>query len=236
MFKNLTLKLAILMIASMFSTACSTHQTWIYRASGKSMISKPLVNEPIVIVPFLDQRASTNDNKTLLYAVPFMPFGWANYEAPEGVARHITSGLWQNYKPVDDFAKALVLEMENAELFKDVSFSFNRGDKYYIQGVILKTGYSGKMFSYLLSIYGPILWLIGLPAVTVENTLKIELSLVNNKSKKILFTKEYDATPYSEIGWIYSLPNDFHYAEMLNEVYKKFIYDLRTELSNGIKN
>jgi len=228
-------KLGYLLLGTALLVSCSTHQTWIYKTNAKPANGPSLSKDAVVVIPFSDQRASNNDNKTALYMVPLMPFGWANYQAPEGVPKHITSGLWKNYKPVDDFAKALALELENAELFKEASFDNKKGDKYYIQGTIINTGYKGKMFSYLLSIYGPILWLIGFPAVTVENTLTLELNLMNNRTKKSLFSKSYSATPFSEVGWVYDLPNDFRYAEMVKEIYGQFVGDLKAQFPKGLK-
>ncbi|PNV72140.1 hypothetical protein BES34_019935 [Leptospira inadai serovar Lyme] len=229
------MKIGSLLVGAALFVSCSTHQTWIYKANPKPVNAPALSKDSVIIVPFNDQRQSNNDNKTALYMVPLMPFGWANYEAPEGVPRHITSGLWQNYKPVEDYAKALAIELENAELFREASFDNKKGDKYYIQGTIVNTGYKGKMFSYLLSIWGPLLWFVGLPAVTVENSLTLELSLMNHKTKKTLFSKKYTATPFSEVGWIYDLPNDFRYAEMVKEIYGQFVTDLKTTFPKGLK-
>jgi hypothetical protein len=36
----------------------------------------------------------------------------------------------------------------------------------------------------------------------------------------------FKAESYKKTGWIYSLPNDFRYSEMLAELYKDFSEDL----------
>lgn len=91
------------------------------------------------------------------------------------------------------------------------------------------------MFSYGLASLGPLLWYLGAPAVKVENDLSLEMSLLNQKSGKILFAKKYSAVPISELGWIYSFPDDFRYSEILREVFREFISDLNAEFPSGLK-
>jgi hypothetical protein len=141
---------------------------------------------------------------------------------------HVTSALWTNYKPTEDYAKALATELQNARIFKESYFDFRRGDaEIIVAGKIMGTKYTGRMISYGLSAYGPLLWLFGLPAGTVSNDLSIELHCVDAQSNRELFSKTYTAPPYSATVWLYSMPNDFNYPSMLKEVYEKFLDDLR---------
>jgi len=60
-----------------------------------------------VVLPFEDLRTNENNNYWAMYMIPLMPFGWSNYSAPEGAQMHMNSGLWVNYKPTEDYPKAL---------------------------------------------------------------------------------------------------------------------------------
>ncbi|NOY69335.1 MAG: hypothetical protein GXP53_07575, partial [Deltaproteobacteria bacterium] len=55
--------------------------------------------------------------------------------------------------------------------------SSGRRASYFISGSILSTQYKGKLFSYGLSVYGPVLWFIGFPATTIQNELSVEMAL-----------------------------------------------------------
>ena len=152
------------------------------------------------------------------------------FNVPEGYQMHITSGLWINYKPTEDFAKALATELQNAQIFKEAHFDFGRGDaNIIVNGKILGTQYNGKILSYELSAFGPLLWLFGLPAGTFSNDLSIELRCIDAGSNRQLFSKTYTAPTYSKTAWIYSLPSDFNYSEMLKALYKEFLSDLSAQ-------
>jgi hypothetical protein len=159
-----------------------------------------------------------------------MPFGWADYSAPEGATMHATSGLWVNYKPTEDFAKALGQELTDTGRYKEAYFSFKTEDVDYVfKGQILNSDYHGDIISYGLSIYGPVLWLI-LPAGTVDNDLSLRLACVDRRTNSTIFQETYSAEHYHELYWVYSMPNDFNYPDMLKSVYGKFTSDL---LTNG---
>jgi hypothetical protein len=183
-----------------------------------------------VVLPFEDDREDINSNDFLLYAIPLVPFGWQDLNVPEGAQMHLTSGLWINYKPTEDFAKALAEELENARLFNETHFDFGRGTAdVVIHGKILNTYYQSKILSYGLSVYGPMLWLLGLPAGTFTNQLSVELSCSDPRNSQVIFSKKYDIPPEGKVVWIYTLPSDFNYAEMLKQVNQQFVGDLRTQ-------
>jgi hypothetical protein len=217
-------------LAGVLVTGCASQKTWVYRSNeyGASIGAPP---RKAVVLPYRDARSNENSNRILVYMIPIVPFGWTTQETPEGVNQHVTSGLWINYKPVEDYPKALVEDLRNSRLFSDAFFDFKEGDAdYVIQGTIYSTRYTGKIFSYGLSVYGPLLWLVGLPAGSASNDLSVELTCVDRKSGRQVLSKRYDAPSYSATSFLYVMANDFNYPDMLASVNKRFVDDLRAAL------
>ncbi len=217
--------LAGLVIA--LGTGCSSEKTWVYRANT---YSAPAVTsaKTVAVRPFDDMRVNENNNLWGLYALPLMPFGWQTLNTPEGVQMHTTSGMWLNFKPTEDFPKALAEDLRNTHLFTDAYFDYrSEAGDYAVNGKILSTKYTGRIISYCLGFYGPDLWLIGLPSCWTQNELSLQLSLVDSKTKKELFTKIYTADPQSHLAWLYYISSDFNYAEMLQDLNKQFCDDIQ---------
>ena len=77
-----------------------------------------------------------------------------------------------------------------------------------------------------MSFYGPLLWWFGAPATTASNHLALDLTCTDVHTGRQVFSKRYEASPYSDTSWIYALGNDFNYPAMLAEVYRQFADDL----------
>lgn len=215
-----------LVIFLVLISGCASQRSWVYRPNiycqGPTICSKTAV-----VLPFIDERKNINKNRIALNLIPLMPFGWADYNIPEGQQMHLCSGIWMNYKPTEDFAKALAQELENAHVFSDTYFDFRKRDSdIVIKGEILSTKYKEKMITYGLSVYGPLLWLIGLPSGTASNELSLRLTCLDENSNRILFSREYSAPRYSKVSWIYAVKNDFNYPTMLKDIYAHFVLDL----------
>ncbi len=207
--------------------ACSEQKAWVYRVGEYQSPPSQAQRKTVVILPFDDLRGDENHNRIGLSLIPLFPFGWVNYSAPEGAQIHVTSGLWINYKPTEDFPKALAQELTSTGRYKDAYFNFRTDPAadYVIKGQIINTDYYGEQFTYGLSVYGPLLWLLGLPAATVDNNLSIRLTCAD-KTGASVFSQTYTAPEYHEVGWIYALPSDFQYASMLGGLYGHFVKDL----------
>ncbi len=207
-------------------SGCSTQRSWVYSADGV----KPGVSsqKDLVVMPFVDKREGVNKDNLDLAIVPLVLYTEAAYSVPEGQDEHVNSSEWSNYKPVDDFPKALVVELSQQQLFSNVRYSDNKKDAYYhVTGEILETDYNATMYTYGLSIYAPVAWALGAPMSVVSNTLVLKLELVDNRGNVVL-SKEYSAPEYSERSWIYNTKNDFEYPVMLNAIYKDFTQDIVT--------
>lgn len=223
--KRLSVVIPLMMVTIV--TGCASQKAWVYQPNTYSSTQSGSTKTAAVL-PFDDARKNENKNCIAMYLIPLMPYGWADFNTPEGVQMHITSGMWLNYKPTEDYAKALAEESRKAGVFKEAYFDYRKGNSdYFIQGKIVNTKYEGKIFSYGFSAYGPLLWFFGLPAAHTENELTIELSCVDSKTDKVVFSKSYQATPRSNVSFIYTMKNDFNYSEMLAEVYKQFFRDIK---------
>lgn len=226
--KNQLLKILSLSIV-IFITSCNHQRGWVYKTndySSSSLDSKFKTNT-VNVQEFLDNRPAENKNYTLLYLIPLVPYSTTDLNSPETISYHLNSGLWINFDPRNDFARALTAELNEAKIFGDSLLSNSKRDSdYFIKGEILLMNYKGKLYSYGFGPYVTIPWLLGLPATTVSNDLEIKLSLINSKTKKVLFTKNYKATPYKKTSNAYNMANDFYYPEMLREINKEFISDI----------
>lgn len=218
--------LTAVIVSMLLSTGCQSQKAWVY-APNQFQDKQALSSKKAIVQQFEDLRENDNSNYIGFYVVPLFPFGWQDFKVPEGSSGHVFSHLWINYKPTEDFPKALASELQNARVFKEAHFDFGRGDaEVIVSGKILNTDYSGKLITYGLSVYGPVLWLIGLPAGTVSNDPSVEIHCIDANSNRQLFAKTYTVPTYSRWGWIYSMPNDFNYPDMLKDIYMQFVSDL----------
>jgi len=222
--------LLIGMLMMLIISGCATQRAWVYKAEPPVSMA-PMINKSVAVRPLSDERENINRNAWLMYLIPLMPFGWQDLKTPEGVQMHIRSGLWL-FKPTEDFAKAIAEELNNSGIFKEVFFT-NRpseGDLIF-KGEIKSTDYDGKMITYCLSVYGPTLWLIGLPASHVENVLALSLQLVDSKTNEVLWQGTYEKRE-GHTSWIYALQPDFLYDRLLKEVMKEALPSLKNKLAN----
>ncbi len=228
--KNIKILIAVVIL--FLVSSCTTQQGWTYKKNDFNAVSKSKFSNSSVVIPeFEDARLNDNKNNILLYLIPFYPFGSQKFSTPETVAGHLNSGLWVNFKPTEDFAKALILELESTNIFYEVYFSNRKSnERYSIKGRIVSTKYEGKMLSYGLSFYAGFLWFAGLPATSVSNDLALELSFIDNKNNNIIFSKSYRVESKKEVSWIYNIKSDFKYSYLLKDIYKQFIDDLSNHI------
>jgi hypothetical protein len=164
-----------------------------------------------------------------MYAIPLMPMGWQDLNTPEGVQMHINSGLW-TFKPNEDFAKAIAEELNNTSMFKEVFFTHRPSDADLIlKGKILSTKYDGKIITYGLSVYGPLLWFVGFPSAYISNDLSLEFELVESKTNSILWKKSFQKDKGS-ISFLYYMQADFTYDTLLKEIMKEAIPSIKDQL------
>mgnify|MGYP001163300003 CR=1 FL=1 len=220
----------MVILALFLLCGCANQRAWTYKAEPYVKMA-PVLNKSVAVPPFSDQRENTNSNYAMMYLVPLMPFGWQDLNTPEGVQMHLNSGLWI-FKPNEDFAKATAEELNNTSMFKEVFFTHRASDAdLTLKGKIISTNYNGKMITYGLSAYGPLLWFIGFPATYVENALELQLELIEGKTNEVLWQKSFKKDQ-NHVSVIYAMQPDFMYDSLLKEVMNEAIPSLRNKLSS----
>lgn len=224
--------LCLVLFYVFFLSGCANQRAWTYKAEPQVQMT-PILNKSVAVPPLSDQRENTNNNMAGMYLIPLMPFGWQDLNTPEGVQMHTNSGLWI-FRPNEDFAKAIAEELSNTSMFKEVFFTHRPSDaELTLKGKILSTKYDGKMITYGLSVYGPLLWLIGLPASYVSNDLSLQLELVETKTNAVLWQQSYQKNS-DTVSIIYGMQPDFMYDSLLKDIMKEAIPSIKNKLSTQV--
>ena len=215
-------------------SGCAHQKAWVYKAEPR-VVATPLLNKSVAVPPLVDDRQNSNTNAMLMYMIPLMPFGWQNLNTPETIQMHANSGLWI-FKPSDDFAKAIAEELNNSSIFKEAFFTNRESEgELAIRGKVLSTNYDSYMYTYGLSVYGPLLWLFFFPADYVSNDLGLQLQLVDLKTQNVLWEQSYKKED-SHVSLIYALQPDFMYDVFLKDIMKEAVASLKIKLSTSAQN
>jgi len=219
-----------MLLAFLLISGCANQRAWTYKADPY-IPQTPILNKSVAVPPLSDQRENVNNNMWLIYLIPLMPFGWQDLNTPEGVQMHCNSGLWI-FRPNEDFAKAIAEELNNTSMFKEVFFTHRSSDAdLTLRGIINSTKYDGKIITYGLSVYGPMLWFIGLPVSYVVNYLDLQLELVETKTMKVIWQQSFQKNQDS-LSILYALQPDFMYDTLLKDIMKEAIPSIRNALNN----
>lgn len=223
--------------AVLFLSGCGTTAKFVYPAKGSNLVNfpdGPIYDKKIAVTPFDDSRGDTNSAGTIfLYLIPLMPYGWVEYERPDAARMFLTIAEF-DFTPSEDLAKAAAYSFRRSNLFKDAFFTYG-GEKdkadYLFHGEIISTKYDGTMFSYGLSIYGPIFHYLGLPSGRSYNVLTLNLKLTDIKSSKILWDKNYDKAYAIMQGLYYSFGDDIKgYPKLMQDIMNDAITDINKTL------
>jgi hypothetical protein len=74
--------------------------------------------------------------------------------------------------------------------------------------------YEGKIITYGLSVYGPLLWFFGFPAGYTSNGLTLTMKLAKTPESPAIWTHTITGQA-SAVSWIYALQPDFTYDQLL---------------------
>jgi hypothetical protein len=190
----------------------------------------PLSSSRVAVLPFDDRRPEGNSNKVLLYLIPINPIGPFDYNQIEGGSAFHTHSSYQ-IRPPEDLAKAVVSEVNAAKLFSEVFYTERKQEPqvdYFLQGSVDEFRYEGKLISYGLSVYGPLLWFLGLPAGHTKNSLEVSLELRRAEDGEVLWRSEpARAERTITTGLYYNWGKEFDgYPLMMQEATRDWIEEL----------
>lgn len=219
-----------------FSTGCATRASFNYKAGPPLGLGISSREKTLAILPFEDKRTGNNRNAMLLAFIPIVPFGYSKYYEPDGANMFLTQGAY-NFRPTEDFARALVQEIKINNIFTDVFYTEREQEPnvdYFITGEINETIFTGMMFTYGLSCYGSLLWIVGFPVGRTFNTVDVDIHLIRATDRKELWSHNIEGK-YSKIaGYYYNWGSDFDgYPIILKDGYESAIKSLATEINGG---
>lgn len=218
---------------------CGTTAKFVYPANPANLArvsEKPRYAKVVAVLPFEELRGDKNSSGTFwVYAVPLAPFGWIDYDRPDA-ARMFNSVSEFQFNPSEDLAKAAVTSLQKSGLFNDAFFTFG-GEKanadLLFTGHVQSTAYHGKIYSYCLSVFGPVLWFIGLPAGSSGNELALKFELQDSKTKNKLWEYTYAGNKIVVQGLYYRFGYDVRgYAELMEQAMNQAITNLDTSLQH----
>lgn len=210
--------------------SCQVQKGWVYKPNTYRHTEKNM--EKVYVHTFQDCRDRKNQEASLLYLIPFVPFGWQNLSMPEHIQQYVLPTHWEDFNPKIDFAQALVEEIKKGSHFKEVLYTNDIVESaYQIQGKIINTDYRSKIYSYCMSFGGGFLWFLGFPVGSFNNNLEIELTCYDANGD-VFLQKTYHPKQYKKTVWIYKPKGDFEFASLLKSAYADFIRDFNNYLSN----
>lgn len=234
--------LIVLLGLAVICTGCGTTAKFVYPADPAKLArvaEKPHFDKAVAVLPFEELRGNANTSGTYwLYLIPLMPCGWCDYQRPDA-ARMFNSVNEFDFNPHEDLAKAAATSLQQSGLFKDVFFTYG-GEKQnadlLFTGQIESTTYKGFIYSYGLSVEGPLLWLIGLPAGSSEDNLALNFKLKDAKTDQVLWKHSYTGKKSVVQGLYYNWGHDvLGYSELMENIMNQAVVDLDKSLASRSK-
>jgi hypothetical protein len=207
---------------------CATRGAFVYEPASIVNINKIKLPYKVAVMPLEDKRKLENTNARLLYLIPLMPYGTLEYNRPD-TANGYTTHVSYNFRPAEDFAKATVDELKRNNFFEEVFFTQREkepGIDLIMTGEILDTKYDAKLISYGLSVYGPTLWFVGLPASYVTNSVDFTLQLKRVSDGTVVWKHEVKGFWDKTTGLYYNWGTEFD----------GFTLIVKNGLEDGMKN
>ncbi len=235
-FRGISVLLASMLIIIQF-TGCATRASFVYKAGPKIDMAVNLPKKTVAVLPFADQREGGNRNAAMICFIPLVPFGYSKYQMPDGANMFITQGSY-NFRPKEDFARAFVQELKVNQVFDDVFYTERESEPnvdYFIRGEIHKTVFTGMLFTYGLSFYGGLLWVVGFPCGRVFNAVDVDIHLVRASDGMLLWSHHIEGERSSVMGYYYNWGSDFDgYPLIIKEGYAAALRSIINEINNGL--
>jgi hypothetical protein len=204
----------------------------------------------VAVMPFMDQRGakyfdpsqaglasarpSGDHGSFFLALIPFMPFGYVEKEQPE-LSEDFVSLERFHFDVQNDLAAAAFASLKSSNLFSEVKrakTAAQAADADYIwRGSVTSTFYRGRIFTYGISVFSPILWVVGIPDGSSTNELGVKFELVDRASGNVVWEYNYLNSDYLN-HWLYArVGKDASlYPQLMKQAMNGALYDLSKKM------
>lgn len=204
----------------------------------------------VAVMPFMDQRGakyfdpsqaglasarpSGDHGSFFLALIPFMPFGYVEKEQPE-LSEDFVSMERFHFDVQNDLAAAAFASLKSSNLFSEVkraNTAAQAADADYIwRGSVTSTFYRGRIFTYGISVFSPILWVVGIPDGSSTNELGVKFELVDRASGNVVWEYNYLNSDYLN-HWLYARvgKDTSLYPQLMKQAMNGALYDLSKKM------
>ena len=137
---------SVLILLLLMTFGCASAGAWKYQPISKPFASEVVSDSRVAVLPFDDRRPEGNSNMSIIQLIPIVPFGPIDYNEIEGASGFLTHASYQ-VRPPEDLAKALVSELEAANLFSESYYTERRQEpevENFFAGLCGRVSLSGK--------------------------------------------------------------------------------------------
>lgn len=216
-------------------TGCASRAAFVYKPSGTVATGTKALPLKVAVTNFEDVRQEENTNAVFTYLIPIVPFGSITYDRPDGANGFLFHASY-NFRPSEDFAKAVATELKQNNYFDEVFVTQRQNEPnvdLIVTGRINEARYDGKLISYGLSAYGPLLWFLGLPAGTTHNAVSLTLEMKRASDKVVVWSHEVKGEWDKTVGLYYNWAADFDgYPLIMSEGLHKGMEKLASDIAS----
>ena len=179
----------ILTVCGTLLSGCSTHTAFTYPVLAEIQLVKDKSPDvKVAVLPAKDYRHVKNVHATsYLCWIPLMPLGWSTNHRPEAGDGFLSIDSFR-MNMTEDVPKAIARHLQEAGMAKRVFFDYggNVGiADYILETEIRESRYDKKIYSYGVSFFAPLFWMLGVPKGTSDFTLRLEMVLRNKAGKEV---------------------------------------------------
>lgn len=213
---------------------CVGPNPYVYEPSKK--IEQPnRIPLKLGVVPLKDERGIKNsDNILLCVLLPLIPYCESDLERPENSVNTVASA--SGFKASDDLAKAFVEELKQNNIFNDVFFTQNDNDlnaDVIMTGTVHTAKINQKITFYGLTVFGDLLWILGLPAGNMTTSLDVDYRITKLRDNKILWRYAIKDSKERTMGLYYGRPEGLF--DDMQEILKKGLHAGVEKLNDDFK-
>jgi len=180
-------RIALAVVFALSAASCGSTGAWSYPPNATPLHRSASTHpQKVAVVMGSDTRPAENSNMFGMYLVPLNPWGWIEYERPEA-AEQFNSVRDYEMDMSRDPALAVAEEFKRSRLFPNAHFSYG-GDldgEWVCEVTPRRFAYTGRLYGYGLSVFGPLLWFLGLPAGRNQTDIEFDLALRDAAGREV---------------------------------------------------